>query len=503
MMRSVRSKRVVFSLALVAALLAIMVSVGVAQRGNINGQQDTAQAVQAAQSLSHAFRQAAGMIMPAVVKIKTVTHVKQVGQTQNANPFRGTPLEDYFNDKDLRRFFSQPFSRRRQGMGSGVIIDRSGIILTNNHVVDGADEVVVELEDGREFKTTEIKTDPETDLAVVRISGTGSLPQAKLGDSSKMEIGDWVIAVGHPFDLDETVSAGIISGKGRTLTSGRRSTYLQTDAAINPGNSGGPLVNLDGEVIGINTAIASNSGGYQGIGFAIPTNLAKWVSKQLIESGNVQRAYLGVKIGKITAELAEQFGVQPGDGVLVGDVLPNSPAAKAGFQAGDLITSFAGKRVRQPRELQEIVERSKVNSSQTVEILRDGKKMNLKVVPRAMPSSDTSASNAGGGNALSPSSGDSYSAKSLGIEVASLTPEAAAKLGFKGYDGVVITAVDPGGVAAENQLREGMLIRQVGRTRIKNVQDFEQALKSTSLQKGVMLLLRTSNGNQFFVVLKR
>ena len=505
-MRSFGSHRtkLLWSVALIAVMVGVMAGVGVAQKGNFNNAADNKTAIEHANSLSHAFRRAAKMTMPAVVKIRTVTRAKQVGNVRGMNPFRGSPFEEFFDDDELRRFFAQPFSTpRRQGMGSGVIIDRQGIILTNNHVVADADEVVVELPDGREFKSTDIKTDPDTDLAVVRISGAGDLPEARLGSSSEMAIGDWVIAIGHPFGLDSTVSAGIISGKGRSLSSGRRSSYLQTDAAINPGNSGGPLVNLEGEVIGINTAIASNSGGYQGVGFAIPIDLAKWVTKQLVQRGSVQRAFLGVKIGKVTAELAEQFGVRPGEGVLIGEVLPDSPASKAGLKEGDLIVSFAGRDVHQPRDLQEIVERSDVGVPQSMEILRNGQKKTLQVVLQAMPKSETASLQEGGSGPASASKGKAFAANALGIEVANLTPEAAERLGFAGYEGVLITSVDPTGPAAEHGLKEGMLIRQVGQTRVSNIEQFEKALKQTSVGDGVLLLVRTADGNQFFVVVKR
>ena len=294
--------------------------------------------VQHAKALSRAFRQAAEMAAPTVVKSKTSTRVAARPTTGRDNPFRGTPFEDFFNDRDMERLFPPGQRVPRDGVGSGVIVDPAGIILTNNHVVEGADDISVELSDGRTFKAQDVKTDPSTDLAVLRLTGVDSLPAAKLGDSDDLEIGDWVIAIGNPFELELTVSAGIISGKGRVLGAIDRAMFLQTDAAINPGNSGGPLVNLDGEVIGINTAIASNSGGYQGVGFAIPINLAKWVTTQLIEKGSVQRAYLGVVIGEVNAALAEQFNVPRNGGVLVSEVLPKTPAADAGF-GRDLILS--------------------------------------------------------------------------------------------------------------------------------------------------------------------
>jgi serine protease Do len=270
-------------------------------------------------------------------------------------------------------------------MGSGVIIDASGIVLTNNHVIEGEDEVVVRLGDGREFTATSVTTDPLSDLAIVRFKAPEGLPAANLGDSDSLEIGDWVIAIGSPFELEATVSAGIISGKGRSIDQIQRGRLIQTDAAINPGNSGGPLVNLDGEVVGINTAIASNSGGYQGVGFAIPSNRAKWVIRQLIKHGRVRRAYLGIRIEDVSVNVARERGVPVRGGVHVTDVMAKSPAADAGVQINDVITSIAGEPVRNSRELQEAVEQKDIDSMQPVVVMRAGKQVALSVVLKALP----------------------------------------------------------------------------------------------------------------------
>src|SRR5262249_7872257 len=305
------------------------------------------------------------------------------------NPFKGTPFEDKFKDLIPSTPDGGDFSFRSQphdGMGTGVIIDKSGIILTNNHVVEGADTVKVRLSDGSESTATDIKTDPHSDLAVLRIKANTDLPAAHLGNSEDLEIGDWVIAIGNPFNQLKTVTAGIISGKSRHLNGDSgRTDYLQTDAAINPGNSGGPLLNLTGEVVGINTAIATNSGGYQGVGFAIPINKAKWVTEQLTKNGSVHRGYLGVKIGEVSGELASQFGATVGQGALVAEVMPNTPAAEGKMADGDVILKFAGQPISGPGDLQEAVELTTVNTSQPVEVLRDGKKITLNVTVKAMP----------------------------------------------------------------------------------------------------------------------
>jgi len=262
------------------------------------------QALSEARSLSGAFRAAAAQVKPTVVQIRTATNLRPVrserGGVLRESPFNGDRYDRTLGDEQARRFLlGQSPLMRRQGVGSGVIVDQSGIILTNNHVVSGADEVWIELMDGRQYQVIKKKGDPQTDLAVLWIEADGPLPAAKLGDSDELETGDWVLAVGSPFGLEQTVSAGIISGKGRALPDGKRTEFLQTDAAINPGNSGGPLVSLAGEVVGINTAIASSSGGYQGVGFAIPSNLAHWIKNQLVENGAVRRSSWELPWGRL------------------------------------------------------------------------------------------------------------------------------------------------------------------------------------------------------------
>ncbi|HWA98164.1 MAG TPA: Do family serine endopeptidase [Pirellulales bacterium] len=465
-----------------------------------------------ARGLSNAFRQAANDILPTVVTIETRTKPRAARNENKGergtreNPFKGTPFEDFFNDENspFHNFGGEGMERtprRSGGTGSGVIIDSSGVILTNNHVVEGADEVTVRLADEREFVATDIKTDPQTDLAVVRIKGAGTLPAAKLGNSDAMEIGDWVIAVGNPFGLDLTVSAGIISGKGRDLRAGQRTRYLQTDAAINPGNSGGPLVNLNGEVIGINTAIASNSGGYQGVGFAIPVNLAKWVTQQLVSTGSVKRAYLGVGIEALNGQLAEKFGVERNKGVLVTEIFPNSPAIGAGFKEGDLVTEFAGKPIHSPRDLQELVEQSPLGSNQKVTVQRDGKTVTLTVHVEALPDNFGRVASRSNKPQQEADNG-AYHDAGLGVEVSDVTAEQAEKLGFSNRKGVVISDVDPDGVAAEAGLRPGALIVKVGQKTVENVEQFKAAMKDQNLNDGVLLLVRTELGNRFVVLRK-
>ena len=465
----------------------------------------TAEALAHANSLSKAFRHAAEHATPSVVVVRSEAKAKPArdrrrGGGGGENPFKGTPFEDFFKDGLPEGFEFGPGGGmpRRSGVGSGVIVDAAGIVLTNNHVVEGADEVTVELPDGREFKATEIKTDPESDLAVVRLADARDLPVAKLGDSDKLEIGDWVIAIGNPFELETTVSAGIISGKGRELGSIRRAKFLQTDAAINPGNSGGPLVNLAGEVVGINTAIASSSGGYQGVGFAIPINLAKWVSGQLIARGSVERGYLGVSISPISGDMAEKLGVKDRKGALVTEVMPGTPAAEAGVEELDVIVGFDGNPIDGPRSLQEVVERSGIGQKHKVAVLRDGKPVELSVAVKPLP--DKIARSAGGGPQKGPGVEETYYAEAFGLEVRdkNSVPEDA----YEGFEGVLVDRVDPDGIAARAGIGPGVLVRKIGHKPVTSVGEFAAAIEKESAEDGILLQVRTPRGNSI-VLLKK
>ncbi len=465
-----------------------------------------------AESLSQAFREAAEKTLPAVVMIRTLpSEDRQPRSGREAPPdlWEDFPFDEEgpFGDlfrmhPELRRFFRErpPMPSIPQplpeGVGSGVIIDPSGIILTNNHVVQQAGKIVVRLHDGREFEAKEVKRDPKTDLAIVRIEAK-DLKAARLGDSDKVQVGDWVLALGQPFGLEGTVTAGIISAKGRGLGIAPRENFLQTDAAINPGNSGGPLVNLNGEVIGINTAITTRSGGYQGVGFAVPVNLAKWVADQLIRKGKVERAYLGVAIQMLTPPLAEQFGLKVQEGVVVTDVFPDTPAEAAGLKSGDVILEFAGAKVSKPAELQEIVERCPINSQQTITIFRDGKRIPLQVTVREQPK-DYGLTRRSRLPGRGPERGGPV--EDLGLELEPLTPEVARQLGLDFTEGLVITHVRPNSVAALAGLESGEVIVQVNRLPVKTMEDFRKALEKSPLDKGVLLLVRTAQGSRFVVL---
>ncbi len=451
-----------------------------------------------AKSLSSAFRGASEKVMPSVVTIQS-TGTKSQGSDiaqhgQLPEELRDHPLFKRFFEGIPEGNFDTPGSQQRIGMGSGVIVDASGIILTNNHVVSGADKLLIKLHDGREFSATEWKTDPKSDIAVVKINSPTSLPVASIGNSDKIDIGDWVLAVGAPFGLDETVTAGIISAKSRGIGITAREEFLQTDAAINPGNSGGPLVNLDGEVVGINTAISSTSGGYQGIGFAVPVNLARWVGDELMAHGTVRRAFLGVGIQSIDDTLSKQLGLNTVKGAVVTDVRPGSPAAKAGLQTGDVVLEFDGMAISRPGDLQGRVERASLNEPHKVVVMRDGKTMTIEVRVEAMPT------NLSVEEPVKTEAPALPEFNGLGLELSELTPDVARQLGMENVTGLVITGVQAGSPADTAGLKDGMVISKVGQTAVKSLADFSAAMKDVSLKDGVLFLVRVGEASRFVVI---
>ena len=456
-----------------------------------------------ARELSSVFREVAQAALPSVVSIETVGKpVQLTGGGADQLPFdENSPFFRFFeNDPQLREFFENPPKREMptpHGMGSGVIIDESGVILTNSHVVRGAEQVKVELHDGRTFIATEVKEDPRTDVAIVRIDAPDDLQALPMGDSDAMQIGDWVLAVGSPYGLDLTVTQGIISAKGRGPGIAEREDFLQTDAAINPGNSGGPLLNLNGEIIGINTAISSRGGGSDGIGFAIPIDMAKWVANQLIEKGSVERAYLGVSIQPAEGKLAEKFGVDAGKGAIVSQVMPKSPAQDAGFEAGDVIVSVNGEAVDGPRDLQGLVEELEIGDEYTVTVLRDGERKELTVEARQMPRNFSAVSP--GELKESPSS-PQEEFEDIGLQVQTLTPALAKQLNLENAKGVIVTSVENGSPAQLAGIQTGDVIEKVATKKVTSVREFRQALKDASLDEGVLMLVRSEAGTRFVVV---
>jgi len=490
---------------------AVVLSAWAIAQDNPRGENQPTVAHGYAKQLSTAFRGAADEVLPAVVMLKNIPKAAESSPRAELRPFGGemwsSPFGDLMpNHPELRRFFeempSNPGTQRRApGIGSGVIIDPSGVILTNRHVVEGGGEIAVRLLDGGEFTATDVKSDPKTDIAVIRIQGVKDLKAARLGDSDEVAVGDWVLALGQPFGLEGTVTAGIVSAKGRGIGITDRENFIQTDAAINPGNSGGPLVNLDGEVIGINTAISSRSGGYQGVGFAVPVNLANWVSRELLEHGVVRRAYLGVAIQPVTHQLAEQFGVETNKGVLVANVQDDAPAAKAGLQAGDVIVSFDGTAVTSPAQLQGLVEKAEVGQKQKLSIIRDGKRLSIDVTCLEMPQEYGLSRNSSSGSGSAAPRQSQFD--KLGIAAEDLTAEVAEQLGVESGQGVVITSVKPGSIADLAGLRPGLVIAEVNRKAVNSVNELREALKDQQLETGILLLVRDGSGARFIVLRAR
>ncbi len=467
----------------------------------LNGQ---APAVPAIPTELTSYRDVVKKVLPAVVSIDSKTQAEPVRKGR-----RRVPREDL--PEELRRFFDFPFefgedddgSTPRGGFGSGVLVDAKGVILTNFHVVDGASQVTVQLSDGRKFTSKDVKTDPKTDLAIVRIEAPAALPFLELGDSDAMQIGDRVLAIGAPFGLTGTVTHGIISGKGRSLQLNMYEDFLQTDAAINPGNSGGPLVSLDGKVIGINAAIKSRSGGWQGVGLAISSSIAKTIMPQLLKDGVVRRGYLGVQVKDVTEpDIASRLGLRQGEhGVLVTRVFEDTPGAKAGLKDGDVITSLDGKTIENSRELQMAIARQQVGQTVTVQALRDGQAKTFQVTIEEQPMKY--------GTQRVPlprrieREPDSISIDKIGVDAVDLTADVADSLGYNEQaKGAVIVAIKRNSPADEAGLRRGMLITKVDKKPVSSARGLQNAIEAASLDRGVLLQIETPQGGTNYVLLK-
>ncbi|NDC09849.1 MAG: Do family serine endopeptidase [Oxalobacteraceae bacterium] len=417
-----------------------------------------------------------------VITGKAETAARDVG----SDPF----LRRFFGDGRMPRGMQTP---RQEGLGSGVIVTADGYILTNNHVVDRANTVKVALQDGREFTAKVIGTDPKTDLAVIKIDVTG-LPAVSMADSDQAEVGDAVLAIGNPFGIGQTVTTGIVSATGRSALGLDYEDFIQTDAAINPGNSGGALVDVQGRLLGINTAILSRSGGNQGIGFAIPTNLARDVMESLIRDGKVVRGYLGVMIQDLNPTLAKKFNVEGKNGALIGDVSAKSPAQKAGLEAGDVITEFAGKAVIDSRHLKLQVARVKPGQEVPVKLLRDGAEKTLTVSVGELPNSDRLAKNDRTGAANDDGTLN-------GVAVDDLDGNARREYRIPGnVSGALVTSVDEDSAAYAAGLRPGDVILEIDRQKVASAQD---AVRLTETSKEKTTLVKVwSNGGQRFVVVE-
>ncbi|MHB8883357.1 MAG: DegQ family serine endoprotease [Thermodesulfovibrionales bacterium] len=436
---------------------------------------------------SRAFSEIAGAVSPGVVNISTTKIVRR-----DANPLFDDQFFDLFNPF---REFRTPKKWKEQSLGSGVIVSADGFIITNNHVIEHADEIRITLFDKRSFKAKLIGADAKTDIAVVKVEAD-NLPTIQWGDSDKLQVGEFVLAIGNPFGLSHTVTMGIISAVGRANVGiADYEDFIQTDAAINPGNSGGPLVSIKGELIGINTAIFSRSGGYQGIGFAVPSNMVRLVMEQLEKKGRVTRGWLGVTIQELTPDLSQKFGLKNSKGALVGDIAKGSPAEKAGIKRGDIILELNGKKIKDVGNLRNMVAQSKVGSEVQVLILRGDKEYTFKVLIAELPKEYAET---GKGDAPEEQSFDGLA----GMNVMELTKEIARQLGLHKEDkGVVVIKVEPGSSAEEAGMRKGDVIQEINRKRVDRLDDYNKI--TAGLQSGDSVLLFVNRGGKRFYVTLR
>jgi serine protease Do len=467
---------------------------------------DRAVAPAPAEQLSSAFTSAARRVGPSVVNIVAVDHDQVAALPREFPGGGGDRFPDLFGDEGLRRFFDQmrpdlrpqaqqtpgrPGGPERRGQGTGFVARADGYIVTNNHVVAGAEALVVTLQDGREYDAVVVGTDAESDVAVLRIEA-GDLDPVVFGESDGIETGEWVIAVGSPFGLQQTVTAGIVSATGRSgMGLATFENFIQTDAAINPGNSGGPLVNLRGEVVGMNTAISTRNGGNLGIGFAIPSHMVRTVSDSIIDHGRVSRGWLGVQIQPLTDDLARTFGLDTAEGVLIADVVAEGPSAEAGLEAGDIVTAVDGNKVASTGELLGIVAQSAPGTQLALTIVHEGAERTVRVALGERPGSE--AQPTGQASPHTPSA-------DLGLAVEPLTEEAADRPGGV-KSGVVASAIDPGGPAAACGLRQGDVILKVGATAVADPRAFWSALSREDLTAGARLHVMRG-GLKHFLILK-
>lgn len=446
---------------------------------------------------SKAFSSIAKAVSPSVAFIQVEGTVSVPSSAAYPSPFDEDFMRRFFGDEFRGSPHAPPseqpeYRRRVIGQGSGFVFAvEDGILrdttylLTNNHVVENADRIIVRFPDGREFDAEVTGRDPQSDVAVVEIEAA-DIPPLELADSSKLEVGEWVVAIGNPFGLSHTLTVGVVSATGRTsIGINDYEDFIQTDAAINPGNSGGPLLNLDGQVVGINTAIFSRSGGYMGIGFAIPSNLAKSIAEQLIDNGQVTRGHLGIVIQQLTADLARSFDVEPSQGILVAQVNSESPADQAGLKEGDIIVAYDDQSVSDVGNFRNRVSLTPPGSRKQLTVVRDGKELDIAVTIGRL------------GDIAVTAEDKTNRSEAVGLTVQTLTPELAEHLGAKFGEGVVVRNVQAGSIAARAGIRPGAVILQVDRSPVNTVSDFERAIESARTNEQVLLLIRMDGAQRY------
>ena len=478
--------RMEIAIARLLGVLVVLVLFALAQPAQARGAPDS-------------FADLAEALTTAVVNISTTQSIEAApGPEAMPEMPPGSPFEDLFRDFfERQRRGDQGRPRRVQSLGSGFIIDPLGYVVTNNHVIKDADEITVILSDDRELPATLLGHDPKTDLALLKVEIDEPLPALTFGDSDAVRVGDWVMAIGNPFGLGNSVTAGILSARGRDINSGPYDDFLQTDAPINRGNSGGPLFNMDGEVIGINTAIFSPSGGSVGIGFSIPSAIAAPVIAQLREFGHTRRGWLGVRIQTVTDEIAATLGLEEASGALVADVTPNSPAEAAQFEAGDVILKFDGQDVPEMRDLPRIVAGTEIGKEVDVVLLRRGEMKTIPVIIEELDESPPTVT------AAASSETSDAEVESLGMTFAAINPDLRKRFGIaEDMNGVIVIEVDPEGAAAERNIRPGDVIVEVGLEEVITPDDVLDRVKQASdaNRKSVLLLLDSSGEQRFVAV---
>ena len=456
------------------------------------------EALDAAKGLGNAFARIAAQASPGVVSIQ----VEKEMAAESVTPFGEGPM---MSPEDFFEYFFRQHGRRgvpRQapgrergeepkgrsvpyGQGTGFVISPDGYIVTNHHVVGEADKISVKTSDGRTLDAKRIGSDPETEIAIIKVESDNLTP-LPLGNSDQIKVGEWVLAIGNPFGLENTVTSGIVSARGRgNVGIVDYADFIQTDAAINPGNSGGPLLNLDGQVVGMNTAIFSRSGGYMGIGFAIPINMVKYVRDQIVQHGSISRGFLGVGIQNLTPDVAEWFGLKDKQGVLVTEVKEGSAADKAGIKRDDVVIEFDGQPVTEVGSFRSRVASTEPGKTINLVLMRNGERIETTVEVGKLDETAMTVNSATG------------EVKNLGVAVQNLSDELADRFGYKGDTGVVVTEVEPGSSAERAGIQSGSLIKEVNRQPIKNTQDFEKALKESSGKKTILLLVRDGEMSRY------